>query len=291
MKELAYLNGVFGPVAEARVSIEDRGFQFGDGIYEVIAAFNGRPFLAEQHLARLKRSTAAIELDFDLDAHPLMPIIDEGLRRSGLSEAMIYIQITRGTAPRAHEIPTEIKPTVVMTFKPLPAMPQEYRSHGIKAMTTLDTRWAKCYVKAITLLPNLLAKHEAIRRGFDDAIFVTNTAEVRECTSANVFVVHGSRTATPRRTESILHGITQGFIFECAANVDLDVEERTITVDSLRTADEVFMSSTIVEVLAITSIDGRAVGNGRVGPVTQRIHDEFKKRSRNYTGDAALRSV
>ena len=287
-KELAYLNGVFVPLAEARISIEDRGFQFGDGVYEVIAVYNGRPFLAEQHLARLKRSAAAIELGFDLDAHPLMPIIQEGLRRSGLNSALVYIQITRGTAPRSHEIPTGIHPTLVMTFKPLPALPEDRRRQGVRAMTTLDTRWANCYVKAITLLPNVLAKNEAIRRGYDDAIFVTATGEVRECTSANVFVVHGSRIATPSRTEAVLHGITQDFVFECAAAINLDVEERTIHVDSLRKADEVFMSSTTVEVLAITTIDDRAVSSGRVGPVTQRICDEFRTRARELRGDSTV---
>jgi D-alanine transaminase len=213
-----------------------------------------------------------------------MPIINEGLRRSGLGDAMVYIQVTRGTAPRSHEIPVGLEPTVVMTFKPLPGVPQEWREKGIRAMTTPDRRWANCYIKAITLLPNVLAKHEAIRRGYDEAIFVTDTGEVRECTSANVFAVHGPRTTTPCRTESILHGITQGLIFQCAAALDLDVEEQTVTLDSLRNADEVFISGTTVEVLAITSIDGLPIGDGRVGPVTQRVHGEFKKRCRNRTG-------
>lgn len=288
-EELAYLNGVFVPVDEAKVSIEDRGFQFGDGIYEVVAAYDGRPVLADRHLARLKRSAAAIELDFDPDEYPLMPIIEEGLRRCGFKDTLVYIQITRGTAPRSHTIPAGIRPTVVMTFKPLPTVPEERRRKGVKVMTVPDGRWAKCHIKAITLLPNILARHEAIAQGYDDAIFVTDAGEVRECTSANVFVVHGSTMATPCRTESVLHGITQGFIFDCAAAIGLQLEERIIHRDSLRDADEVFMSSTTVEVLAITSVDGHAIGSGRVGPITQRIHDEFRTRFRELTGTASAR--
>ncbi len=288
-EELAYLNGVFVPVDEAKISIEDRGFQFGDGIYEVIAAYDGRPFLAERHLARLKRSAAAIGLDFDPDQHPLMPIIDQGLRRCGFKDTLVYIQITRGTAPRSHTIPAGMKPTVVMTFKPLPTVPEERRRRGLKVMTIPDGRWAKCHIKAIILLPNVLARHQAIAQGYDDAIFVTDAGEVRECTSANVFVVHGSNMATPCRTESVLHGITQGFIFDCAAAIGLQLEERIIHRDSLRDADEVFMSSTTVEVLAITSIDGHAIGSGHVGPITQRIHDEFRSRSRELTGASSAR--
>ena len=130
MGELAYVNGVFGPIAEAKVSIEDRGFQFGDGIYEVIVAYDGRLFLVEQHMRRLRRSAAGIALDYDFEARPLEPIIAEGLRRSELRDALVYIQITRGVAPRSHTIPSGLTPTVVMTFKPLPRLPGEARRRG-----------------------------------------------------------------------------------------------------------------------------------------------------------------
>ena len=152
-------------------------------------------------------------------------------------------------------------------------------------MTTMDTRWANCYVKAVTLLPNILAKEEARRKGYDDAIFVTADGEVRECTSANLFLVHGSRMMIPRRTESILHGVTQGFILDCAATIGIDVQERIVHIDSLHNADEVFMSSTAVEILAVTSIDNQPVGAGCVGPVTRRLCKEFKARSRAHTDD------
>ena len=241
MKEMAYVNGVFGPIAQARVSIEDRGFQFGDGVYEVIATYGGRPFLLEPHMRRLRRSAGAIGLDYDFDGKPPEPIIAEGLRRSGFSEAMIYVQITRGAAPRSHVIAEGMTPTVVMTVKALPIVPEELRRRGAKAMTTRETRWAKCYVKAVTLLPNVLAKNEALRRGYDEAIFVTDSNEVRECTACNVFIATDGRITIPPRTEAILHGVTQGFLMECASVVGLPVEERAFDLSALYAADEVFV--------------------------------------------------
>ena len=286
MPELAYVNGVFLPIGEATVSIEDRSYQFGDGVYEVIVAYDGRLFLPEKHLQRLRRSADAIGLDYDFDACPLEPTILEGLSRCGYPDAMIYVQLSRGTAPRAHAIPEGIKPTVVMTFKECPVVPRKLLERGASVLTTPDTRWAKCYVKAVTLLPNVLAKTDAIRRGFDDAVFISESGEVRECTSANIFMVKDARLRFPPRTEAVLHGITQGFLLECAAATGIDVDEQTSGVEWLRNADEVFMSGTGVEVLGITSIDGRPVGDGKVGPITRNIHEEFKRRVRGATAAA-----
>ena len=279
MPELAYLNGVFCPIADATVSIEDRGFQFGDGVYEVVVSHAGRPFQLEEHMQRLRLSAAAIGLEYDFDHAPLEPIIAEGMRRSELNDAMIYLQLTRGVAPREHAAPDSVRPTVVMTFKPRPVVPDEFRRRGARVITIPDTRWANCYIKAITLLPNTLAKTDALRRGYDDAIFVTRTGEVRECTAANVFVVHDGRLRTPPRTESILHGITQAFVLDCAAAAGVAGEEGTCTVEGLKRADEVFMSSTTTEILGITSIDDESVGDGQVGPVTKRLLREFRQRA------------
>jgi len=281
MPELAYLNGVFSSIADAKVSIEDRGFQFGDGVYEVVAAYNGRLFLLDRHVRRLRTSLDAIGLAFGFEANPLETIIAEGLRRCGFADAMIYIQITRGAAPRAHAIPQGIRPTVVMTFKPLPVVPDDLRRRGAHLMTTPETRWANCYVKAVTLLPNVLAKNDAIRRGFDDAVFVSAAGEVRECTSANIFMVRDRTFITPPLTESILHGITQSFLRECATDIQLKMIEESFDVEALRRADEAFMSSTVTEVLPVTRLDGRPIGDGSVGPCTRLLFNEFRVRSRS----------
>jgi D-alanine transaminase len=273
------VNGLFCPIEQATVSIEDRGFQFGDGVYEVIVSYNGRPFLLKEHMRRLRRSAAAIGLDYDFDASPLEPVLEEGLKRGGLADAMVYIQMTRGVAPRRHPVPERIRPTIVMTFKALNRIPDEVRRRGVSLMTTRDTRWARCVVKAITLLPNVLAKTEALRRGYFDALFVTGSGEVRESTSANVFIVDGGRIRIPPRDDSVLHGITQAFIMTLAKDIDLPVEERTVDLNVLRQADEVFLSGTTVEVLPVTSIDGHLIGDGKVGPITTRLSEAFIARS------------
>lgn len=287
MTKLVYVNGAFCDPADAKVSVEDRGFQFGDGVYEVVVSYDNKLFLLDRHLARLRRSLEAIDLPYDFEAHPLEPILLEGLRRTGLRDAMVYIQITRGACPRNHVAPDDITPTTVVTFAPRTTLDDAYRRKGVGVMTVSDDRWANCFVKAITLLPNVLAKNRARRKGYDDAVFVTASGEVRECTSANLFVVHAGAILTPPRTESILHGVTQGFVMECAARIGLPVEERRFDNAFLRQADEVFMSSTSVEVLGITRVDDQPIGNGTVGPVTMRVHAEFCRSCRANIEDTA----
>lgn len=278
MPELAYINGVFCPIGEAMVSIDDRGFQFGDGVYEVILSYNGHLFQLEPHMQRLRRSADAVKLTYDFDARPLEPIIREGVERCEFSDAMVYVQLTRGVAPRDHTIPDDCTPTVVMTFRARPQISSQMRIEGVSLMTLLDTRWANCYVKAITLLPNVLAKTEAVRRGYYDVVFVTAAGEVRECSSSNIFIVRDGRLVFPPRTESVLHGVTQRFLLECATGIDVPVDEKVFHVDSLRGADEVFMSGTVVEVLGVTSIDDQPIADGKVGPVTRSMYAEFQRR-------------
>jgi D-alanine transaminase len=281
MPELAYVNGVFSAIADAKVSIEDRGFQFGDGIYEVVAAYSGRPFLLDRHMLRFRQSATTIGLTYDFEARPLEPIVMEGLRRSELADAMVYMQITRGVAPRSHLIPPNLTPTVVMTFKPLPTVPEELRQRGARLVTTPEIRWAQCSVKAITLLPNTLARSDAVRRGYDDALFVARGGEVREATAANIFLVKDGRLLFPPRNTSILHGVTLGFLLECASSLGIAAEERVCDLKTLRSAHEVFLSATTIEVLGVCSIDDRPIGDGTVGPVTRKLHGEFRLRARS----------
>lgn len=283
MPELAYCRGVFGPISEATVSIEDRGFQFGDGVYEVIVAYNGSLFHVEEHMKRLRCSLQAVEIAYDFEAAPLVPIIEEGLRLSGLRDAMVYIQVTRGAAARIHHPPSDMTPTVVMTFKEFPKLSVEARERGARMITLEDPRWSKCYVKAVTLLPNVLAKMEARRRGCDDTIFIAPDGQVRECTSANVFIVTEGTLTFPPRDQSVLHGVTQAFVLTCAASIGVPCTERPFDVAELQGADEVIASSTAIEVLGVTTINSVAIADGRVGDVTRRLHQEFLRR----TGQAA----
>jgi len=275
MPELAYVNCTFQPIHEARVPVEDRGFQFGHGVYEVIVSYGGRLFMPDEHLQRLRKSAGAVGIPYDFAGKPLLPIIEDGLARSAFADAMVYIQLTAGVAPRDHACREGLDPTVVMTFKPRKVLDEALRRRGARVITVPDDRWSQCYIKAITLLPNVLAKTEAIRRGCDDAVFVTAGGEARECTSANLFMVSNGQVRFPPRDRAVLHGITQRFILQCADAVGVPMEEARFSVEALHSADEVFMSSTVVEVLGITSIDGAAVGDGRVGPVTRRLHAAF----------------
>lgn len=280
MKELAYVNGTFGPIEDAMISIEDRGFQFGDGIYEVIVTYDGRPFLMPAHMDRLRRSAEAVDLEIGSIASSLPAIITEGLTLSDAWDSLVYIQITRGVASRNHIYPDDMQPTVVLTFKQRSAVANELRDTGIRVMTVEENRWANCYVKAITLLPNILAKNEAIRRGFSDALFVTKGGEVRELTAANVFLVVNGEILIPPRTQAILHGVTQGFVIKCAEAIGLQTIERAFDVETMLHADEVFLSSSTTEVLAITQINDGVIADGRPGPIARQLYEEFIGRVR-----------
>jgi len=221
MQPIAYLNGVFCGMDEAKVSIEDRGFQFADGVYEVIAARSRQPFRLRQHLERLQRSADAIGLAVDLDSLTLPKVIDEGIARCGCDDVMVYIQLTRGAAPRTLECPAAMRPTVVVTFRALPVFSHELRERGVALRSVRDTRWAYCSVKSVSLLANVLLKRETQRDGFFDALIIGPDDLVRETTSANVFAVVNGILRTPPLSEHILHGVTRDYVLECAQDAGI----------------------------------------------------------------------
>ncbi len=190
MPELAYVNGAFCKLSEATVSIQDRGFQFADGVYEVVIAFGQRIFRLPDHLARLKRSLEAIRLPIERCRLDFEAMIREGIRRAGFESTLVYVQVTRGRCPRVHVATDPGPATVVATFTERKPLERELRAHGLSVCTTEDIRWARCAVKSTALLPNVLAKAEALDAGYDDAVFVAPDGEVREATAANVFIAH-----------------------------------------------------------------------------------------------------
>jgi D-alanine transaminase len=276
MQDIAYVKGRFGPLSEAVVSIEDRGFQFADGVYEVLVAPGGRPFRLPQHLARLKRSTDGIDLMIDYESLGLPGIISEGIARCGHKDVMVYIQITRGVAPRNHVYGDNLTPTVVATFKARPVYSEEMRRKGVSLETVRDIRWARCSVKSTALLPNVLLKNAAQQAGYFDALIVGPDEDVRETTLANVFMVTQGVLVTPPATDKILHGVTRDYVLECASELGIESEESEFTVDELKAADEAFVSSTTMDVMAVTSIDGEPIGEGDPGPLTQRLFECFR---------------
>lgn len=263
---LAYVNGQYLPYDEAKVSIEDRGMQFADGVYEVVRYYSGSPFRMEQHLTRLTRSAAGIELPLP-PVDEIQQVMNSLVERQGLSEATVYLQITRGAAPRQHGLIQDLSPTVIAIARPA----QTVRPRPIlRVVTASDDRWARCYLKTTALLPNALARERARRLGADDAIFVRD-GFVMEATASNVFAVFNGRLVTPPLTNYILAGITRGAVLDLAQAEGIPVAEEPISAHLLYQADEVFISGTNSELGPVVAIDGRPVGDGQPGQIYQRL--------------------
>ncbi len=271
MRELAFVNGIVCGIAEASVPVEDRGFQFADGVYEVVRCYRGAPFALEPHLDRLERSSREIELPLAEPRDRIRAIVEELLRESGVDEGVLYIQATRGPAPRGHAFPASPHPTLVMTIRRVEVRPAEPESSGVRVVTARDERWLRCDVKAIGLLPNVLAKQRARRAGADEAVFVRDGGNVTEGASSNVFAVRGGAVHTAPEGPLILSGITRSIVLRLARSNGIPVREEFFTAEFLRSADEAFITSTTAEVAPVTEIDGHPVGDGTPGPVTRAL--------------------
>jgi D-alanine transaminase len=276
--EIAYVNGEFLPLERATVRVEDRGFQFADGVYEVVRTYGGKPFAMDAHLARLFRSLAAIELTApQLTAEHLRSIIEEGVKRAGFAEAVVYLQITRGYAPRHRGMPKDVKPTIVMTVRELPAPAMKLSATGIAVITMPEFRWARRDIKSIALLPSILAYHTAKKAGANDAIFVEEDGTVNEATAGNVFVVTQGRLRTPPKSTHILAGVTRDKLLEAARAAEIETVEERISKSDLYSAEEIFLTSTTSEVAPVVTVDGKPIGTGKPGPVSARIYEQFAR--------------
>lgn len=269
-----YLNGHLVPYDRATIHIEDRGFLLADGIYEVIRFYNGRPYLLGRHLDRLERSASAISLPLPprLDMERSIEILLESnslLEKNGT----IYIQVTRGAyTPRTHGFPTgDVKPTAMIICRESPVLDQAIRDNGVAVVSVPDQRWARCDIKSIGLLPNVLAKQAAYEAGAFEAIFVKDGYAI-EGSSTNLFGVFDSVIRTYPTSTKILSGVTRDRVIELAREKGYQVQEEGIKVEELERCSELFITSTTAEVLAVTSFDGRPVGNGQPGPVTKALH-------------------
>lgn len=277
MPEIAYVNGEFLPLERATVRVEDRGFQFADGIYEVVRTYGGKPFATDAHLARLFRSLEAIEIKASLTAGQLTSIIEEGVQRAGFAEAVVYLQITRGCAPRHRGMPKDAKPTIVMTVRELPAHAAKLPATGIAVITLPEFRWARCDIKSIALLPSVLAYQAARKAGASDAIFVQEDDTVNEATAGNVFLVSGGRLRTPPKSTHILAGVTRDKLLEATRAAGIEPVEGRIAKADLYTAEEIFLTSTTSEVTPVVTVDGKQIGTGKPGPVSAKIYEQFAR--------------
>ncbi len=276
MPAIAYLNGRFLPLEEANVSIEDRGFQFGDGVYEVIRGYGGALFRLEDHLSRLERSAQAISISVPFSQIEWEALIREGVKRSGYGECKVYIQLTRGTAPREHRFPCSASPTVVMTFREIPEMDASVRQRGVHAVTLPDLRWGLCSIKSLNLLPNVLARQEANEAGAFEAILVKN-GFVTEGTSSNVCLVMDGTIVTPSLNDHLLAGVTRAVVLELARQRGLPVEERNVREEELLQADELFLIGTTIDVVPVSRLNDELVGDGMPGKVTQAMRDGLRR--------------
>jgi D-alanine transaminase len=268
---LVYLNGEFIRLGDAKISVLDRGFIFGDGIYEVVPVYRGKPFRIHEHLARLRRSLKKIRIDTgrtDADWERLIRDVQE---RSGLADCTIYLQITRGVAKREHGFPTEpCEPTIFCMASPYSPPGAEKRAHGLAVVSMPDLRWQHCDIKSISLLGNVLAKQFATDAGVDDVIQFRDD-HLSEGSSCNIWVVKNGVLHAPVRDQFILEGIRYAFIQELAEKAGIPFESHPVPRHAVEEADELMLSSATKEILPITQYDGRPVGSGTPGPVYARL--------------------
>lgn len=275
MTEIAYVNGAFVPIEKAVVSIDDRGFQFADGVYEVVSTYGGRPYAMAAHMERLQRSLNEIRIPFDVAGLP--EIVEQGIRRSGFDEALVYVQITRGVAPRHHEFPSQpLTPTVVMTVKQLRRPDPALHKTGVAVITTRDLRWKRCDIKSIALLPNILAKQQAHEAGAYEALLVDDDDRVTEGSSTSSFRVQGGVVFTSPPGEHILPSITRGVLIDLIAELGIELRQEFSSRSAYLAADEVFLAGTTTEAMPVVRIDDTRIGDGTPGPVTRRIRDAFE---------------
>lgn len=268
----ALINDAFVPLAEARVSVLDRGFLFADSVYEVIPVYAGQPFRLGNHLQRLQTSLDGLRIP---NPHPIdgwTQRIHDLIEANGGGDIAVYLQITRGASPRRdHRLPDDLQPTVVAFCQSRPAPDETILRRGIPAITTEDIRWLHCRIKSTSLLANIMAADSARQEGAAEAILVRDGA-VLEGTSSNVFAVSRGQLVTPALRETILAGITRGVILEIARREGLEhAELEVMTPDDLRQADEIWITSSTREIHAVTQLDGAIVGTGVPGPLWTRM--------------------
>lgn len=277
MPDVAFLNGTFVPLAEARVSVEDRGFLFGDGVYEVVRTYAGAPFLLGPHLDRLARSMAAVRIVPDWSRADLEGWIAEAVQRALYPEAKIYVQVTRGAAPREHRFP-DVPVTTLVAVTPILPLAQKTQDEGVAVISTPDLRWGRCDVKSLQLLPNVLARQEAADAGAFEALLTGPGGVVNEGAGSNLFAVVDGALVTPALGPRILAGVSRGYVLDLARGMGLSTEERDLYLAEVYDAGEVLLSGTTIEVVGVVRVDGRVVGDGRPGPVTRRLAGAFRPR-------------
>lgn len=279
-----YLNGSYLDHASATIPVDDRGFLFADGVYEVIRVYGGRPFLAEPHLRRLRAGLASLQIS-DAGIDQLGSIMDRLIRDNGVDgDGTVYIQVTRGVAPRKHAFPAaDVKPTIYAVAKPFRNYSREMFDNGVPAVTVPDTRWSRCDIKSIALLPNVLANQQAHAAGAFEALFIKDGVLI-EGSHSNLFGVLDGTLITYPSCNYILPGITRALVLRLARELDIPVTEGAIPWDRIDDVEELFLSGTTTEVMPLVRVDERTIGSGSPGPITRRLQQAFREKVAEFTG-------
>ena len=273
--QLVYLNGQYLPLDEAKISVLDRGFIFGDGVYEVIPAYGGKALRFEHHMQRLQNSLDAVRINNPLDNTQWQAILDKLISEMGSQDQYIYLHITRGVASRDHKFPEQTTPTVFVMSSILHPVESSLLETGVSAVTLDDIRWQYCNIKAIALLPNILLRQQAVDKGAAEAILIRD-GKMTEGAASNVFIVSAGVIKTPPKDGKLLPGITRDLIVELANKHGMPIEETAISEDEFLAADEIWLTSSTKEILSVTQINQHPVGDGKPGPIWQDMYNKYQ---------------
>lgn len=271
MSQTVYLNGKFLPIEQAFVPVLDRGFIFGDGIYEVIPVYSRHPFRLGEHLTRLQHSLDAIRLENPHSDEEWANLTRELIAQNDPEDQYVYLHVTRGVAKRDHAFPKDVAPTVFMMSNPLITAPRELYESGVSAVSAVDNRWDRCDIKAISLLPNVLLRQLAIDADATETVMFRDGI-LTEGSASNIFATEKGVILAPPKDNHMLPGITYDLVLELAATNNIPVHIGKFDQSRIRQADELWLTSSTKEVLAITTLDGKAIGDGKPGPLFRRMH-------------------
>ena len=274
--QTVYLNGQFVALADAKISVLDRGFIYGDGVYEVVPVYRRRPFRMAQHLARLQYSLDGIRLVNPHTSAQWQKLIADLIERQPFDDQAVYLQVTRGVAKRDHAFPAGVTPTVFMMSNPLVVPSREQVERGVAVVTAQDNRWLRCDLKTTSLLGNVLMRQLAVDHSAVETVMFRD-GHLTEASASNVLIVRDGKVIAPPKDNLILPGITYDATLEVAKAAGVSLEVRAIPHAEAMSADEMWLSSSTKEVLAITTVDGRPFGGGKPGPVFRRINDAFQQ--------------
>lgn len=287
MPDIAYLNGQYLPLDQATISVNDRAFFFADGVYEALRTYQRVPHGMDLHMRRLERSLSVLRIPKPACLEDFPSILRECGERAGYDETLFYIQITRGVTPRSHVFKEGLEPTVLVTAREFHPHSDACYQEGVKAITVLDERWARCDIKTVCLLANTLAKTQAHEAGAYEAILTAEDGTVREGSSSNVGIVKNGAVLTYPADRRILWGVTRAIVLDLARKDGIEVREEPYSVETLKAADEAFLMGTTYEVMPVVTVDGADIATGQPGPVARRLMALYRETTVNAERKAA----